>query len=213
MKRGMKILLFCLSSLVLISWDRASKELAKEHLMDKAPQTYFHDTFRLQYVENTGAALSIGDNLPKVASFWLLSILPLVLLLFMSGYAIKHSGEMSTWKLASFALIVAGASAPRSTCSPTRRRPACSSKLGRGSAARGRARPGRERDLRRLGQGRRRQVDADRQPRRGAGRRGQAASACSTPTCGATRSRACSASRAARRCRPSARSSRSRPTA
>ncbi len=108
MKRGMKILLFCLSSLVLISWDRASKELAKEHLMDKAPQTYFHDTFRLQYVENTGAALSIGDNLPKAASFWLLSILPLALLLFMSGYAIKHSGEMSTSKLASFALIVAG---------------------------------------------------------------------------------------------------------
>ena len=39
-------------------------------------------------------------------------------------------------------------------------------------AARGRARPGQERDLRRLRQGRRRQVDDDRQPRRGADRRG-----------------------------------------
>jgi signal peptidase II len=108
MKRGMKILLFCLSSLVLISWDRASKELAKEHLKDKAPITYFHDTFRLQYVENTGAALSLGDNLPKAASFWLLSILPLALLIFMSGYTIKMSGEMSTAKLMAFALIIAG---------------------------------------------------------------------------------------------------------
>ena len=38
-------------------------------------------------------------------------------------------------------------------------------------AARGRARPGQERDLRRLRQGRRRQVDDDRQPRRCARRR------------------------------------------
>ena len=41
-------------------------------------------------------------------------------------------------------------------------------------AARGRARPGPERHLRRLGQGRRRQVLADRQPRGRAGRRRQA---------------------------------------
>jgi signal peptidase II len=108
MKKGMKILLFCLSSLALISWDRASKELAKEHLKDKAPVSYFHDTFRFQYVENTGAALSLGDNLPKAASFWLLSILPLAFLLVMSGFAIKHSNEMSRMKLFAFALIISG---------------------------------------------------------------------------------------------------------
>ena len=108
MKKGTKILLFCLGSLVLISWDRASKELAKEHLKDKAPITYFHDTFRFQYVENTGAALSLGDSLPKAASFRLLSILPLALLLFMGGYAIKRSDEMSKAKLFAFALIIAG---------------------------------------------------------------------------------------------------------
>lgn len=108
MKKGVKILLFCLSSLVLISWDRASKELAKEHLKDKAPVSYFHDSFRFQYVENTGAALSLGDSLPKTASFWLLSILPLIFLLFMGGYAIKQSGEMSKMKLFAFALIISG---------------------------------------------------------------------------------------------------------
>ena len=42
----------------------------------------------------------------------------------------------------------------------------------RGRPPRGRARPGQERDLRRLRQGRGRQVDDDRQPRRGARRRG-----------------------------------------
>ena len=65
-------------------------------------------------------------------------------------------------------------------------------------AARGRARPGRQRHLRRLRQGRRGQVDADRQPRRRAGRRRQEGRRSSTPTSGATRSRACSASAAER---------------
>ena len=45
-------------------------------------------------------------------------------------------------------------------------------KLGPRQAPRRGAGPGQERDLRRLGQGRRRQVDDDRQPRRGAGGRG-----------------------------------------
>ena len=82
-------------------------------------------------------------------------------------------------------------------------------KLGARRAAERRARGRRERGLHRLRQGRRRQVDADREPRRGAGRRGHVASACSTPTSGATRSRACSASApSGRRSRPSARSSR-----
>ena len=49
--------------------------------------------------------------------------------------------------------------------------------LGRNRLPAGRARPGEERDLRRLGQGRRRQVDDDRQPRRRARRRGHAAGA------------------------------------
>lgn len=108
MKKASKIVLFCLGSLVLISWDRASKELAKEHLKDKEPISYFHDSFRFQYVENTGAALSLGDSLPETASFWLLSILPLVFLLAMAGYTIKRSGEISKLKLFAFALIISG---------------------------------------------------------------------------------------------------------
>ena len=108
MKKGMKILLFCLGSLTLISWDRASKELAKEHLKDKPSLSYFHDTFRLEYVENTGAAMSFADDLPKAASFWLLSMLPLAILLVMSAYVIKKSGDMSIGKMTAFALVIAG---------------------------------------------------------------------------------------------------------
>src|SRR5205814_9807487 len=75
---------------------------------NKESISYLHDSFRLQYVENTGAALSFGDELSKNSSLWLLSILPLTFLLFLSGYVIKNSTQMSTLKLSAFMLIVAG---------------------------------------------------------------------------------------------------------
>lgn len=108
MKKWIKILLFCLSSLALISWDRETKDLAKEHLMNKAPVSYFHDTFRLEYVENTGAAMSLGAGLPKTVSFWLLGVLPMMFLSGLFIYVIKRSKEFSILKMLPFALIFAG---------------------------------------------------------------------------------------------------------
>jgi signal peptidase II len=108
MKKGMKIMLFCLCSLMLISWDRASKELAKEHLKDKEPISYFHNTVRLEYVENTGAAMNLGDNLSKTASFWLLSILPLAFLLGMFVHTIRKSNQLDLLTLSAIALVFAG---------------------------------------------------------------------------------------------------------
>ena len=108
MKRHLKILLFCLSSLVLISWDRATKELAKEHLMNKEPISYFHNMIRLEYAENTGAAMNLGDGLSKPVSFWLLSIAPLTVLALLFIYTINRSKELSPGKMMSFALIFSG---------------------------------------------------------------------------------------------------------
>jgi signal peptidase II len=108
MKKQSKILVFCLSSLTLISWDKATKELAKEHLMNKEPVSYFHNTFRLEYVENTGAAMNLGDDLSKPMSFWLLSIGPLMILSLLFIYTIKRSKELSLSKMISFALVFSG---------------------------------------------------------------------------------------------------------
>jgi signal peptidase II len=76
--------------------------------MYREPISYFHNTFRLEYVENTGAALSLGDTLSKPVSFWLLSIIPLVFLLLLFAYAIRKMRELSTLQLLSFSMIVAG---------------------------------------------------------------------------------------------------------
>lgn len=108
MRKPIKILLFCACCLVFIGCDRVTKDLAKEHLKDKESHTYFHDTFRLQYVENTGAALSLGDDLPKTASFWLLSMLPLVFLSGLAVYTIKNIRQMGVMKIFSLAMVFSG---------------------------------------------------------------------------------------------------------
>lgn len=108
MNPRLKILLFCLTTLIFIGCDRVTKDLAKTHLMNRPSISYLHNTLELVYVENTGAAMSFGDQLPKVASFWLLSILPLAFLIGLSIYTIRQSKEMSVMKLFSFALIISG---------------------------------------------------------------------------------------------------------
>ena len=108
MNPRLKILIFCLSTLVFIGCDRVTKDLAKEHLQNKVPMSFLHNSFRLVYVENTGAAMSLGDNLPKAASFWLLSMVPLLFLIAFALYAIRKMKELNLIKIISFSLIIAG---------------------------------------------------------------------------------------------------------
>ena len=108
MKKWLKVFLFCFISFVFIGCDRATKDIAKEQLMNKEPASYFHDTFRLLYVENTGAALSLGANMPQPYNFWLLGILPLIFLLLLFIYSIKKANELSTVKLFFLSMIFSG---------------------------------------------------------------------------------------------------------
>ena len=108
MRISIKIFLFCISSFVFIGYDRVTKDMAKEHLKNKQTVSYFHDTFRLEYVENTGAAMSLGDKLPKPMSFLLLSLLPLIFLFILFVYTLKIVREINYPKMFCVALIFAG---------------------------------------------------------------------------------------------------------
>ncbi len=108
MKSKVKITLFCIISFALIGCDQVTKNLAKQYFMNKEPTSYFHDTFRLEYVENTGAALSLGANLPQPYNFLLLSVIPLLVLLAIFIYAIIKIKEFDSIRILSFALVFAG---------------------------------------------------------------------------------------------------------
>jgi signal peptidase II len=103
-----KILIFCLISIVFIGCDRATKDLARIHLKDKEPLSWFHNTLRLEYAENTGAFLSFGEEWPKSISFWLLSAVPLLFLCGFFVYALKRSGAMNFIEMLPFTLIFSG---------------------------------------------------------------------------------------------------------
>ena len=106
--KTIRIVLFCLLSLSLISWDKVSKDLARIHLRNQEVRSYLDDTVRLMYVENTGAALSFADNLNPKVSFWLLGILPLAILAGVFVYVVRNVHEMSTLKMIGLSLIFAG---------------------------------------------------------------------------------------------------------
>jgi signal peptidase II len=108
LKTSIKIFFFCFTSFVFIGCDRVTKDLAKQHLMNKETASYFHDTFRLTYVENTGAALGLGDTLPQPLSILLLSILPLIFLAGLLIYTLKKAQTLSIIKLFSLSMIFAG---------------------------------------------------------------------------------------------------------
>jgi signal peptidase II len=58
-------LLLVLSVLVVcIGADQFTKGIAKSALAESPGHSYLADTFRLQYAENAGAFLSLGDSLP-----------------------------------------------------------------------------------------------------------------------------------------------------
>jgi signal peptidase II len=108
MKFSVKIFLFCFFCFAFIGCDRVTKNLAKENLKNKESISYFNNTVKLEYAENTGAALSLGDNLPKVLNLLILSILPAALLLGLFFYTIKNVRQINFIKLFSIALIFAG---------------------------------------------------------------------------------------------------------
>jgi signal peptidase II len=111
MKQTNKILLFLFSSLIFIGIDWQTKLWAKKHLFYVRSHSYFAGIFKLDYAENKGAALSLGANLPENQAFWILQILPVVILIVLLFYIFKNLKSWSTLVLISFSAIFAGGTA------------------------------------------------------------------------------------------------------
>lgn len=108
MKRELKIIIFCVASLIFIGCDRITKDLAKEHLMYQAPTSYFHDTFRFHYIENTGAFFGMGADIPQPFNFILLSVIPLAMLTGLFIYVLLKMRDLGIAELLAFSLIFSG---------------------------------------------------------------------------------------------------------
>ncbi len=87
--------------------DRVTKAIAKEKLSGGQTYSYLFDTLRIQYSENSGAFLSMGENLPPVAGFILLGLLPAAFLIILFIYIIL-SKKITAGQATAFSLILTG---------------------------------------------------------------------------------------------------------
>jgi len=65
MNRLMRVAVVLVILTACVGCDQTSKSLAREYLEDRGTASFLDDTFRLQYAENTGGFLSLGDSLPR----------------------------------------------------------------------------------------------------------------------------------------------------
>lgn len=108
MKSSRKIFIYLLLFIALIGLDRWTKVIAKKELTDKNTLTYFHDTIRLVYIENTGAFLSLGAEWPRWISYIVFIGIPFFLLLMLGFYLVRKIDHTKNIILFSFLLIIAG---------------------------------------------------------------------------------------------------------
>ena len=72
-KRSVAILLLLV---LCVGCDQITKDVARQYLAFEPPRSWFHDTIRLEYAENVGAFLSLGDGLSKELRVVLFQVLP-----------------------------------------------------------------------------------------------------------------------------------------
>jgi signal peptidase II len=90
-----------------ISCDQISKNIARNRIEDHEQISVVDNYITLMRVENTGAFLSLGNSLPKMVRFILLSLIPLAILGFGIGYLFTKK-NLSKSMLLGFAFVIGG---------------------------------------------------------------------------------------------------------
>ena len=95
--------------LICIACDQFSKFLATKYLQPGKSISFFYDSIRLQFTENTGAFLSLGESLSEHTRFWIFVIFVILLLIALIIYAYRIS-FVNRMKIAGLSLIAGGGS-------------------------------------------------------------------------------------------------------
>ncbi|QDU10142.1 signal peptidase II [Gimesia aquarii] len=99
------LLLACL--LFCVGCDQVTKKIAVEKLKYEPPITYFNNTLRMEYAENTGAFLSVGSGLSKPVRFFMLVIANAAFLIIVTGMLIFR-WQMPLVQFIALSLLLAG---------------------------------------------------------------------------------------------------------
>ena len=98
--------LLIVAMLATIGCDRITKHVASSRLAGMPSASYFADTVRLAYVENSGGFLSLGAGLPAGARTAIFIVTTGLMLVILAVFAFRH--RSSPWTAIGLALFVAG---------------------------------------------------------------------------------------------------------
>ncbi len=107
MIRYRRVLVILIILLVCVGCDQVTKVVARDNLRGYSSHSYFFDTFRFHYAENTGGFLSLGSELPEGIKFWLMRIFPTIALLGMLAFTI-FSTKLTRFESLMMALLIGG---------------------------------------------------------------------------------------------------------
>lgn len=93
--------------IITISLDFWTKDWATRHLMGRPSESYWGDFFRLVYVRNDGAFLSLGSDFPAFLQFITLKLFPVALLFALLLYTLFNV-RLDRWHIVAFSIILGG---------------------------------------------------------------------------------------------------------
>jgi len=90
-----------------IGCDQISKEAVRKNVTPNEFIQVVNDNFILTNVENTGAMLGFGSNLPPIFKIILLQVLPVIVLLILL-YRILRRKDLDKFLVTAFAFVIGG---------------------------------------------------------------------------------------------------------
>jgi|LauGreDrversion4_2_1035121.scaffolds.fasta_scaffold09911_3 signal peptidase II len=104
---GNRLFIVLVTLSACVSWDQATKLLAKRLLAGRMPLSFCSNLLRFEYAENIGAFLGLGDQLPDSLRWVLLIALASFMLVGLTLFVyLKH--DLSAVETLGYGLILAG---------------------------------------------------------------------------------------------------------
>jgi signal peptidase II len=107
MKLARRALLMVFVLFACVGCDQLTKSIARQSLAASEPIMFLNDFFRLQYVENRGAFLSLGANTSEHLNYWIFVVFVGVALTGMLVY-LMTSKSLSRAQSIALSLVLAG---------------------------------------------------------------------------------------------------------
>lgn len=92
MKLENRAIVIFLILIVSITSDQITKKIAHALLADSGRISFFHNVFVLQYTENRGGFLGMGDAIPESIRFWVFSVFVALFLILLLVYLVFSKG-------------------------------------------------------------------------------------------------------------------------